>query len=131
MIKNKETALITHIPALSFISNLSGTYSNEQAELHIVRFGYGISLDLKVGGKATFAGVIGACRHSIIECYALFGIPNVIRLEGDLIAENVVQLKDDDSFFRIDIKKQQAAIIFDAYLQEQLKKSFTLAKLKS
>lgn len=115
------------IPALDFIRDLSGIYKDDQAELRIVCCGYGFALELS-DKKLIFTGVIGVCKGSI-ECYALLGMPNTFRFEGELISKDTLQLKGDEPLFRVDIAKQQDAIRFEIYLQEQLKKSFTLQKV--
>lgn len=120
--------MIVNIPALDFIHNLSGIYKDDQVKLSIVRCGYGVALEL-YDKKVIFTGVVGVLNGSI-ECYALVGLPNIFRFKGELISNNALRLKDEDAFLRVDIAKQQYAIIFEIYFKEKLEKSFILGRLK-
>ncbi|WP_374980641.1 hypothetical protein PSGK_04345 [Pseudomonas solani] len=85
--------MITRIPALELMQHLVGAYqsSDGKASLLVKRVGYGQVIELCLGGKLMLSGVVGASGESV-ELYALFGIPNVIRLSGS------IQSRTDISF---------------------------------
>ena len=89
--------MITRIPALEFMQHLIGAYrsSDGQASLLVTRVGYGQIVDFRLGDKVQIAGVIGASGNSV-EFFAQLGLPNVVRLSGNLRSQTEISFEATD-----------------------------------
>ncbi len=89
--------MITIIPALDFMRGICGSYRSVEpiATLRVWTCGYGIAIDLADERKTKLVGVIGASGDGI-ECFAQFGLPNVLRLSGQLLSNGAVRFHCDD-----------------------------------
>jgi hypothetical protein len=96
--------MIAIIPALDFMHGLRGNYSsnNSEATLRVRNCGYGLALEVGDGKKTQFVGVIGV-HGTGIECFAQMGLPNVLRLTGDLVSKHEIRLACDDLPFAMSI----------------------------
>lgn len=89
--------MIAVVPALSFLGSLCGDYACAESEvrLRIWKCGHGVAIEVRDGGKSPFTGLVGA--HGItVECFALIGMPNVLRLAGDLASKTAIRFECDD-----------------------------------
>jgi hypothetical protein len=88
--------MIAVIPALEFMRALSGTYRASGAQvLRVWKCGYGVALDFQVGETSQWVCVVGAF-HQTVECFAHFGLPNVVRLTGEMQSATSLTLTADD-----------------------------------
>jgi hypothetical protein len=86
--------MITRIPALEFMQRAVGIYQSPDqfASLQITRCGYGQVVEFRSGSKVQFAGVVGAAGNSV-EFFVQLGLPNVVRMSGDLQLQNAISFK--------------------------------------
>ena len=86
--------MITRIPALEFMQRAVGIYQSldQLASLQITRCGYGQVVEFRSGSNVQFAGVVGASGGSV-ELFVQLGLPNVVRMSGDLQLQNAITFK--------------------------------------
>ena len=86
--------MITRIPALEFMQGAVGIYQSpdQLTSLRITGCGYGQVVEFRSNNNVQLAGVVGATGHSI-ELFAQLGLPNVVRMSGDLQSQNIVSFQ--------------------------------------
>ncbi len=89
--------MITRIPALEFLQKLAGAYRSVdgRSSLLITNVGYGQAVEFRSGTKIHLAGVVGASGPDV-ELFAQLGLPNVVRLGGDLQGENAISFHGNE-----------------------------------
>jgi hypothetical protein len=89
--------MITRIPALEFMQAIVGSYQTQDqlVKLQVTGCGYGQSVQLLSNNKVQMAGIIGAAGNGI-ELYAHVGLPNVLKLTGQLEAANTVAFQENE-----------------------------------
>lgn len=105
--------MLTIIPALDFMRSICGSYHSTEtaATLRIWPCGYGMAIDLVDNGKTKLVGVVGASGAGI-ECFAQFGLPNVIRLTGQLDAKTAMRLVCEDPVLEVSIVREAPSVRF-------------------
>lgn len=119
--------MITRIPALEFMQGLVGTYraQAEQVELKVWRCGYGVAIELSSQSKVQMVGVIGACGPGI-ECFAQFGLPNVVRLHTQAKSGNGVVFQAEEPPIELGLSSQGSSVEFHLWLAGHEKASHVL-----
>ncbi|MDY0980730.1 MULTISPECIES: hypothetical protein [Stenotrophomonas] len=96
--------MINHVPALVFMQQLKGTYCSADglATLSVERVGYGQSIELRLEDKVQLAGVVGVSGNSV-ELFAQVGLPNVVRLTGQLRSQTELVFNGSDMSFGLSL----------------------------
>ena len=110
--------MLTIIPALDFMRSICGSYRSTEsaATLRIWPCGYGLAIDLVDDGKTKLVGVVGASGTGV-ECFAQFGLPNVIRLAGQLDAPATIRFVCEDPALEVSIAREAPSVQFALSIQ--------------
>jgi hypothetical protein len=122
--------MIVHIPALLFLQDLMGTYGSADgmASLSFIRVGYGHSIELRLGGKVQLAGVVGVSGNSV-ELFAQIGLPNVVRLRGQLRAQNELGFESSDMSFGLSFVLENDTLALGISSDEDLKTNYVFQRV--
>ncbi|WP_421570241.1 hypothetical protein [Stenotrophomonas sp. PD6] len=122
--------MIVHIPALLFLQDLMGTYGSADgmASLSVIRVGYGHSIELRLGGKVQLAGVVGVSGNSV-ELFAQIGLPNVVRLIGQLRAQSELGFEGSDMSFGVSFVLEDDTLTLGISSDGNLKKKHVLQRV--
>jgi len=86
------------------MQQLKGTYGSADglATLSVARVGYGQSIELRLGDVVQLAGVVGVSGNSV-ELFAQVGLPNVVRLTGQLRFQTELVFDGSDMSFGLSL----------------------------
>jgi hypothetical protein len=95
----ERRSMISRVPGLELMQHLAGTYAaaGNSVQLQIERCGYGFALVLRSDAKLELSGVVGAAGQSELECYAVVGLPNLVRIVGRQPTNSSLKFSSDDA----------------------------------
>jgi len=121
--------MLAILPALNFMRDACGSYRSEDppASLRIWPCGYGVAIDLADERKTKMVGVIGADGNGV-ECFMQFGLPNVIRLTGQLDSKQTIRLAAAEPVIDILISRGTDGLRFSFSLQDREQAAYTFVR---
>jgi hypothetical protein len=121
--------VISYIPSLEFMRHLCGTYADGEtsSELTVWRCGYGVVVEVRQHNRSNLVAVIGADSQGV-ECYALLGLPNAIRLSGELKDGTSIEFNGTNYPFGLSFANQPHGLQLLVSYEGALKAQYTFVK---
>jgi hypothetical protein len=121
--------MISYIPSLEYMRHLCGAYSDmgTDSELTVWRCGYGVALEIRQRDKSQLVAVIGANKQGV-ECFALFGLPNAIRLVGELKDKASIHFTGADYPFGFSLTNKPDGLVLQLSYEGTPKAEYSFVK---
>jgi hypothetical protein len=119
--------MISRIPALEFLRNVCGSYSDHSTEtgLRIWACGYGVAIDLTAKNKTILCGVAGAFNQDI-ECFVHIGLPNITRTVGKKLSDSELRLVGEEPPIEFRFTRQEGGLAVVILFEGQEKAAYAL-----
>ena len=119
--------MLSRIPALEFLRNICGTYSDQssQTDLRVWSCGYGVAVDLTTNKKTILCGVAGAFNQDI-ECFVQIGLPSVTRTVGKKVSDSELRLVGEEPPIEFRFTKKASGLGVAILFEGQLKGAYEL-----
>jgi hypothetical protein len=121
--------MISYIPSLEYMRHLCGEYADlgTNSELTVWRCGYGVALEVRQRNRSQLVAVIGADNQGV-ECFALFGLPNAIRLVGELKNKASIQFTGANYPFGLSLTNVPDGLVLQVSYEGTPKTEYSFVK---